>query len=50
MKNNYYGAVESGGTKFRCGTGTGIGEWLADTRIDTTTPDETLLAVVSFGT
>ena len=28
MKNNYYGAVEAGGTKFRCGIGTGSGEWL----------------------
>ena len=43
-----YGAVEAGGTKFRCGIGTAAGEWLAETRIDTTTPEETLSAVVSF--
>jgi len=44
----YYGAVEAGGTKFRCGVGTSEGEWLAETRIETTDPEETLAAVVDF--
>jgi fructokinase len=44
----FYGAVEAGGTKFRCGVGTAGGDWLAETRIETTTPAETLTAVVDF--
>ncbi|HUF39266.1 MAG TPA: ROK family protein [Anaerolineales bacterium] len=47
MERNY-GAVEAGGTKFRCGVGTETSEWLAEMRIETTTPAETLSAVVDF--
>ena len=42
-----FGAVEAGGTKFVCAVGTGP-EDLRTTRIATTTPDETLGAVVDF--
>jgi fructokinase len=44
----FYGAVEAGGTKFRCGIGTAAGEWLSETRIETTKPEETLSAVADF--
>ena len=43
-----YGAIEAGGTKFVCAVGSGP-EQIADTiRIDTTTPSETLGAVIDF--
>jgi len=42
------GSVEAGGTKFVCATGTGPGDIHRRTRIDTTTPEETLSAVVAF--
>ncbi|MGO9229076.1 MAG: ROK family protein [Bryobacteraceae bacterium] len=41
------GAVEAGGSKFVCGVGTSPAD-LATTRIPTTTPAETLEAVVAF--
>jgi fructokinase len=46
--DDIYGAVEAGGTKFRCGVGTAAGEWLAETVLPTTAPVETLAAVVDF--
>jgi fructokinase len=42
------GGVEAGGTKFVCVVGTGIGDVRAETRILTTTPADTLTAVVRF--
>jgi len=45
---SYFGAVEAGGTKFRCGIGSSDGTWLAETRIETRTPQETLAEVVDF--
>jgi fructokinase len=41
-------AIEAGGTKFVCGIGTGPHDIQAVTRIETTTPEETLEAVCRF--
>jgi fructokinase len=43
-----YGAVEMGGTKVLCATGTGPADLGAIERIPTTRPDETLQAVVAY--
>jgi fructokinase len=43
-----YGAVEGGGTKFVCAVGEGPDGILARTRIETTTPEETLGRVADF--
>ena len=43
-----FGGIEAGGTKFICGIGTSAGEILVETRIDTTSPEETLSACVDF--
>lgn len=43
-----FGGIEAGGTKFLCVLGTGPNDIRADTRIDTTTPDDTLREVVAF--
>jgi fructokinase len=43
-----YGAVEGGGTKFVCAVGHDPEHIVARTRIDTTTPDETLGRVAAF--
>jgi fructokinase len=43
-----YGGIEAGGTKFICALGTGPGHIVSETRIPTTTPDETLLQVARF--
>ena len=45
---DYFGAVEAGGTKFNCAIGTAAGEWIAETRIETTTPEETLSRTTDF--
>jgi fructokinase len=42
------GGIEAGGTKFVCTVGTGIDDVRAETRILTTTPADTLAAVVRF--
>jgi len=46
--NLLFGGIEGGGTKFVCAVGTEAGEILAETRISTTSPDETLTRAVSF--
>ena len=43
-----FGAVEAGGTKFLCAVGTASGTWVDEVRIPTTTPVETLGAVLAF--
>lgn len=43
-----YGGVEAGGTKFICALGTGPDDVQAQTRIPTTTPEETLRRVTAF--
>ena len=43
-----YGGIEAGGTKFICALGSGPGHVISKTRIETTTPDETLQHVVHF--
>ncbi len=44
---NVFGGIESGGTKFVCGIGTGPGD-LQTVRIPTTSPAETVSKVVAF--
>lgn len=43
-----YGGIEGGGTKFVCAVGNEKGEILAEARIPTRTPDETLTQTVTF--
>jgi fructokinase len=43
-----FGAIEGGGSKFLCAIGRGPEELVELTRIDTTTPDETLARVADF--
>ena len=43
-----FGGIEGGGTKFICAVGTSPDDVRRETRIPTTTPDETLGQVVSF--
>ncbi len=43
-----FGGIEAGGTKFVCVVGRGTEPFLAETRIPTTTPAETLARVVAF--
>ncbi len=43
-----YGGIEAGGTKFVCALGSGPGQIASETRIETTSPDETLQHVVHF--
>lgn len=42
------GSIEAGGTKWVCAVGTGPDDIRADTRIPTTTPNETLSHVIDF--
>lgn len=42
------GALEAGGTKFVCAAGTGPDDLAATARIPTSTPDETIGAVIAF--
>jgi fructokinase len=48
MKNRLFGAVEAGGTKFVCLVGTSPEDIVAEVRIPTTNPEETLGRVVDF--
>ncbi len=48
MRNARYGAIEAGGTKFICEVTDADGTPLAATRIATTTPKDTLAAVMAF--
>jgi fructokinase len=48
MDNNLYGGIEAGGTKFICAVGTAPDNIIAQARIPTTSPEETLDNVVSF--
>ena len=43
-----YGGIEGGGTKFVCVIGSGPNDIRAETRIDTTTPTETLDKVIAL--
>jgi fructokinase len=43
-----YGGVEAGGTKFICAIGSGPGQVVSETRMETSTPDETLQHVIHF--
>jgi fructokinase len=42
------GAIEAGGSKFICGVGSARGELLAEARIPTTTPQETIAACLAY--
>jgi fructokinase len=48
MSDVFYGAIESGGTKFVCAIGDGTPNLLSTTRIETTTPEETLGRVIAY--
>ena len=43
-----FGGIEGGGTKFVCAVGTEAGDILSQTRLPTTSPDETLARTVDF--
>jgi fructokinase len=43
-----YGAIEAGGTKFLCAVANGVDDIAAESRIDTTSPNETLERVARF--
>lgn len=45
---HFYGAIEAGGTKFICATGSGPQEIQAEVRFPTTTPDETIEHCLAF--
>ena len=42
------GGIEAGGTKLVCAVGTGPDKLLAEVRIPTTTPTETISQVIDF--
>ncbi len=46
--DSIYGGIEAGGTKFICALGSGPGHIVSETRIETTTPDDTLQQVIHF--
>jgi fructokinase len=48
MADTILGAIEAGGTKVNCAIGTGEGVILDEIRIETTTPDETIAAILDF--
>ena len=43
-----WAAIEAGGTKFRCGLADADGRWLAQTRIATGAPADTMAAMAGF--
>ena len=45
---SFYGAIEAGGTKFLCAVAHDVDDIVAECRIDTTSPDETLKRVARF--
>src|SRR5271157_246248 len=47
-QHQLYGGIEAGGTKFICVVGSGPENILDQTRIETTTPDETFQKVIQF--
>jgi len=48
MGSRLLGAIEAGGTKFRCALGDDSGKILSETRIPTTTPAATLAACLNY--
>ncbi|MCU7554588.1 ROK family protein [Alteromonas sp. ASW11-19] len=46
--NSYFAVIEAGGTKFNCAIVTDERQIIAELRVPTTTPDETLSACVAF--
>ena len=48
MSDPLLGAIEAGGTKFICAVGTGDGEIIAEIRIDTGAPQETMELAAAF--
>jgi len=48
MSKPLFGGIEGGGTKFVCAVGTDPNSLLAETRIETTSPEETMKRVVDF--
>lgn len=47
-KQQYFGGIEAGGTKFVCAVGNETGEILTEARFPTTTPDETITRCLNF--
>jgi len=48
MSSRLFGAIEAGGTKFRCAVADGAGELFSEVRIPTGTPANTLAACAKF--
>jgi fructokinase len=48
VSSGLYGAIEAGGTKFLCTVASDVDDILAECRIDTTSPEETLGRVAHF--
>lgn len=49
MKTDFfYGGIEAGGTKINCAIGNGPNNIVAEARIPTTTPTETIAAIITF--
>ena len=48
MTNQIFGGIEGGGTKFVCAVGTGPHSIRAETRFQTTSPEETMALVADF--
>jgi fructokinase len=47
-KHRVYGGIEAGGTKFACAVGTGLDDIWSETRLTTTTPEETIGRAIDF--
>ncbi|MCP4428643.1 MAG: ROK family protein [Chloroflexi bacterium] len=48
MKQNLFGGIEAGGTKFVCAVGTGPDDIRAEARFPTTSPEETIGRAIAF--